>query len=114
MRTFHDMFLSAHPLKKRFYERVDKLFSMDANFDHGSADSRVQLLALAFYKGDKCVLTVSPNLTGGDIYASNKKGYDPRTLSERQKNEFLQVVYLSMMFGDGPVEIKPPKDNKSE
>jgi hypothetical protein len=105
--------LSAHPLKKRFHERVDKLFSKDANFDNGSSDSRVQLFALAFYEGDKCVLTVSPNLTGGDIYASDKKGYDPRTFSERQKDEFLQIVYLSMMFGDAPIELKTAKDNKS-
>lgn len=105
---------SAHPLKKSFYERVDKLFAKDANFDNGSSDSRVQLFALAFYKGDRCVLTISPNLTGGDIYASDKKGYDPRTLSKRQKDEFLQIVYLSMMFGDDPVEFKPAKDNKSE
>ncbi len=104
--------LSAHRLEKRFHERADKLFSKDANFDNGSADSRVQLFALAFYKDDQCVLTISPNLTGGDIYASGDKGDDPRTLSEQQKDKFLQIVYLSMISGDAAVELGVNKDKR--
>lgn len=105
--------VSAHQLKDRFHERVDKLFSKKSNFDNGSSDSRVQLFSLAFYKGGRCVLTISPNLTGGDIYATDKKGFTLRTLSEEQKDQFLQIVYLSMMFGDDPIEPDKPKANKA-
>jgi len=111
---FMDYAVSAHQLKDRFHERVDKLFSKKSNFDNGSSDSKVQLFSLAFYKGDICVLTISPNLTGGDIYATDKKGFTLRTLSKEQKDQFLQVVYLSMMFGDEPVDLNKLKFNKIE
>lgn len=110
--NFSKFVISAHQLKERFHGRVDKLFSIESNFDNGSADSKLQLFSLAFYKEDKCVLIVSPNLTGGDIYASNKKGLTMRSLSKKQRDQFLEIVYLSMMFGDDPVDLNKMKDNK--
>jgi hypothetical protein len=84
---------SAYKMHRGSHKKVDALFDAKANFDHGKADSRLQLYSLIFYKDGKSVLTVSPNLTGGDLYASDVNGYDPRSFSTKQKGEFMNIVF---------------------
>lgn len=78
------------------HEQIDGLFQRKADFNHGKADSRLQLYSLVFYKGGKSVLTITPNLAGGDLYASDVKGYDPRSLSSTQRGEFMDIVFRSL------------------
>ena len=87
------MVAGAYKIRGDEHRHIDALFSPKADFDNGKADSRLMLYSLVFYKGGKAVLTISPNLTGGDLYASDKVGYDPRSLSPKQREAFTNIVY---------------------
>jgi hypothetical protein len=87
---------SAFQVPSGTHKQIDALFERKADFDHGKADSRLQLYSLVFYKGGKAVLTITPNLTGGDLYASDVEGYDPRSLSSKQRGEFMDIIFRSL------------------
>ena len=84
---------SAYQVSPRDHEKIDALFDAKANFDHGKGDSRLQLYSLVFYKDGKSALTISPNLTGGDLYASDVDGFDPRSISMKQREQFMNIVF---------------------
>ena len=65
--------ISSFKIKKRFHQKIDLLFNKKSNFNNGLGDSRIQLYALIFYKDEKPVLSIAPNLTGGDLYATDQK-----------------------------------------
>jgi hypothetical protein len=110
---------SVFKVRPQFHKRIDTLFHPEADFDNGLSDSKLQLYALVFYREGSAVLSVSPNLVGGDLYASDKKGFDPRTLSLDQRNEFLELVFITLAISDQVAELpqskpKPKKDRPKE
>jgi len=86
--------LETFKVTEQWSKRIDEIFSKDANYDNGTADSRMQLYSLVFYKEGKVVLSISPNLLGSDLYASNRKGY--YSISSKQKDDFLQTLFFIM------------------
>ncbi|MBK1831189.1 hypothetical protein JIN77_10655 [Verrucomicrobiaceae bacterium R5-34] len=82
----------AYKMQRSAHKKVETLFDAQADFNHGKADSRLQLYSLVFYRDGKSVLIISPNLTGGDLYASDVNGYDPRSFSTKQRGEFMNIV----------------------
>lgn len=93
---------SAAKVRDIYHKRIDTLFRKDGDFDNGSADIRLQLYSLVFYRRGKIVLIISPNILGGDLYASDKVDkFDPRSLSAEQMNEFLSLAHLTMALSIG-------------
>ena len=98
--------LEAFKVDEAWSKRIDKIFPEDGDYDHGLADSRMQLFSLVFYREGNVVLSISPNLLGSDLYASNRKGYD--SLSAKQMDKFIQTVLFIMSRCD-KVNLPRPK-----
>ena len=111
---FAKQVLSSYKVKDRLHTRFDKLFSISNSYDNGLGDSRLQLYALLFYKDGKPVLSIAPNLTGGDLYATDKKGYSSRSLSSKQRSQFLDLVFICLSMGDKSTTLPNQKANKTQ
>lgn len=100
---------AAYAIHPRVHARIDKLFDENADFDNGLADSRLQLYSLVFYKDRKVVLSISPNLGGGDLYASIGPEFDPRSLSRDQQTLFMDIVFFSLSDLNPSVPLPPSR-----
>ena len=84
-------------IDSRLFRRVDKLFDKSGNFDNGRADVSYQAFALVFFNDGKVVLTVAPNVLGGDVYSTdNPDKSDPRSFSKDQLAEFLKICFEAL------------------
>ena len=104
-------------IRARYHARINRLFAVDADFGNGLTDIRLQLYCLVFLMEGKPVLVVSPNILGGDLNATDRlDDYDPRSLSENQRKEFLALCHLSLALArpEDLVDFPPRKSGSGK
>lgn len=107
-----DFVKDARKVRKVFHDEIDRLFPLEGDYNNGMSDALLQMYSLVFYKSGKIVLAITPNLVGGNLYATDKgeEERDVRSLSREQRDKFMELIYMVLATSVRDKEIALPKN----